>query len=79
MFTKKFWRDAAERSVATFAESFAGYAIAAGTTDVIHFNWQGAASSAAFATVLALAKALAASKVGDQESASLDPKILGKA
>ena len=76
MFTKKFWRDAAERSVSTFAESFGGYALGAGATDVIHFNWQGAASTAAFATVLALAKALAASRtVGSPSSASLDPQV----
>lgn len=75
MFTKKFWRDAAERSISTFAEAFGGYAVAAGATDVLHFNWQGAASTAAFATVLALAKALAAARtVGSPQSASLDPQ-----
>lgn len=79
MLTRKFWRDAAERSVATFAESFGAYVLAAGTTDVIHLDWVGAASTAGFATLLALLKALAASKVGDPESAAVEPKILGKA
>ena len=82
MLTRKFWRDALERSVATFAEAFVGYAVAAQATDVIHFDWKGAGATAAFATVTALAKALAAVKVGDDDNASLDPAqrtILGKA
>ena len=82
MLTSKFWRDALERSIATFAEAFGAYALAAGTTDVIHLDWVGAASTAGFATLLALLKALAASKVGPDENASLDPAqrtILGKA
>ena len=82
MLTRKFWRDAAERSISTFAEAFVGYAVAAQATDVIHFNWVGAGSTAAFATVVALAKSLAAVKVGADDNASLDPAqrtILGKA
>ena len=82
MFSRTFLRDLLERSVSTFAEAFGAYLLAAGTTDVIHLNWVGAASTAGFATLLAVLKALAAGRfVGDPKSASLDPeqKILGKA
>jgi len=76
MLTRKFYRDLLERSVATFAEAFGAYALAAGTTDVIHLDWVGAASTAGFATLLAVAKAFAASGlVGSKSSASLDPEV----
>lgn len=75
MLTRKFARDIAERSASTFAEAFVGYVVAAGTTDVVHLDWRGAAATAGLATLVAVGKAIAAGKwVGSKDSASLDPE-----
>lgn len=78
IWSKKFWRATAERSVSTFGESFAGYMLASGATDVVHLNWGGAGATAAFATVLAVAKALAASQVGSSGPSLTDAEVLDK-
>lgn len=75
MWTKLFWRQAAERAIKTFAGTFAA-ALGAGEMGVIEANWQSAASIAAMATVLSVLGSIASTGVGNIESASLvlEPK-----
>lgn len=76
MFTKKFWRDAAERCAATAAE--AALVVVGGDVvfDAFHADWATVGGAAAGGAFLALCKALIAGKtVGSPSSASLDPKV----
>lgn len=68
MFNKVFLLDLAERSIATFVQAFAASLIVVGMDD-----WKTALSTSAVAGVLAVAKSLAALKVGAPDSASLLP------
>jgi len=75
MFTVKFWRDATERALSTGAQA-ALLAIGADRLNVLHADWQNVAGFAAGGAVLALLKAVAASRlVGSVDSASLDPSV----
>lgn len=67
MFTLKFVKDALERALATFAQGYVA-AVAVLPGDILDFN---ALKVAAGAAVLSIFKAVAASKFGDSESASL--------
>jgi hypothetical protein len=66
MFTGQFWKDAAERVIATFAQSYAASAVVLGGIFDVK-----ALEVAIGAAILALFKSIAASQVGDKESASL--------
>lgn len=69
MWTKKFWKDTAERVLATAAQAAAG---AIGATAVIQgVDWRVVGGTAATAALLSLLKALYASRRGDPNSASL--------
>jgi hypothetical protein len=73
MFTRKFWKDAAERAISTGAQvSIAGWGV--GTLPDVSVPLWSLASMALAGAGLSLIKALAASKVGDSESASLVTK-----
>jgi hypothetical protein len=75
MFTKKFWRDAAERAISTAAEAVIGVIIA-DQVNVLTLDWQNLGGFAAGGALLSLLKALAAAKtVGSRDSASLDPSV----
>lgn len=68
MFEKVFLLDLLERSVSTFVQAFAASLIVVGLDDV-----KVALSTSAIAGVLAVAKALTATKVGAEDSAALLP------
>jgi hypothetical protein len=67
--TRKFWADAAERAVKTFAQSLLalGLTNASGLLDV---NWAGALSGAGLAAAVSVLTSVGSSTVGD-DSASL--------
>ncbi len=74
MFTKVFWRDAAERAVATAAQASLAV-VGADWFNLLQVDFAAVLGTAAGGAFLSLLKALAARKIGDQESASLDPKL----
>ena len=75
MWSKKFWRDAAERAVSTAAQS-ALLVIGADQIDAINADWATVGGFALGGAVLSLLKAIAAAKtVGSDDSASLDPAV----
>ena len=74
MFTSKFWRDAAERALSTAAQS-ALLVFGADQMDAISADWATVAGFALGGAVLSLLKAVAAAKVGNEDSASLDPAV----
>lgn len=65
MWTAKFWKDTAERVVSTFAQALIGSGL------VLTFTDANAYIAAGVAAGVSLVKALAASQVGDPQSASL--------
>lgn len=70
MFTVSFWKDAAERAVA----SVAGAAVAvlsAGSLGLFEVDFANLASVSLLAGAVSILKALAASKVGELGTASL--------
>ena len=69
MFTREFWKDAAERSLWTFIQAFGGFLFASQVLD--ESNWQSVLVGALVAGGLAVVKALAATKFGNKESAAL--------
>lgn len=74
MFTRRFWRDAAERALSTAAQS-ALLALGADHLDALQADWATVAGFAAGGAVLSLLKAMvAAQTVGSPSSASLDPQ-----
>lgn len=75
MFTRKFWRDAAERCVSTAAEAALLTVSGDVVFDAFHADWQMVGGAAAGGAFLALCKSLIAVKtVGSTTSASLDPQ-----
>jgi hypothetical protein len=69
VFSKKFLKDATERAIATFAQTAgASLIVSAGLHDV---NWVNVASVAGLATLLSILKSIAATQLGDENSASL--------
>ncbi len=73
MFTRIFWRDTAERAVSTAAQSAVAVLSAEGL-GLLDVSWLDTASVSGLAALLAVLKALAASHMGDPQSASLlDP------
>ena len=67
IFTRGFYKDLAERAIATFAQAFAAILIAGGT-GLIDADWIGSLSAAGMATLLAVLKAFAAAGLGDGET-----------
>lgn len=55
--TKRFWADLVERSVSTFVQAGLAVVIAGGATTITGVDWKLAASTAALAAVIAVAKA----------------------
>mgnify|MGYP001312030029 CR=1 FL=1 len=70
MFRVAFWRDTAERAVATFAETLAAV-VGAGYAGLLDVPWTSALSAAGLAAVLAVVKAVAVAGVGDVGTAGL--------
>lgn len=70
MFSRKFWRDALERTVVTGVQVGLA-AIPVSTTLVQEVRWDVVGGAAALGAVLAFGKALIASRVGRSDTASL--------
>lgn len=70
MFTRAFWKDAAERAVSTAAQA-AIAVLGADGFDLLNVDAAAVAGVAVGGAVLSLLKSLVASKVNDPESASL--------
>ena len=58
MFTAKFWRDATERAVKTFAQS-ALATLGVGAVDLVSTNWLGALSVGGGAAIVSVLMSLA--------------------
>lgn len=70
MFTTAFWKDAAERAIATAAQS-AIAVLGVDGFDLLEVGTSGVLSVAAGGALLSVLKSLVASKVHDPNSASL--------
>jgi hypothetical protein len=70
MWTRTFWRDAAERCIATAAQSAIAL-LGADGFDLLEVDVAAVFGVAAGGALLSLLKSLVASKVNDPESASL--------
>ena len=74
MFTSTWFKDMAERALATFAEAALGFWILAGPGDVFNLDVAEGAAAAGLIAGLAVVKAALAAKVGTS-SASLNPDL----
>ena len=74
MRSKKFWADAAERAVRTFAQALVA-ALTAGFVFTDAAAWGAALLTAAIAALVSLLTSVAASGVGDPSSPSLLPTV----
>jgi len=70
IFTAMFWKDAAERAVATAAQALVAV-LGVDGLDWLQIDGRGIAATAAGAAVLSVLKSLVASRVNDPDSASL--------
>ncbi len=65
MFTQRFIKDSLERGVATFAQAWAAAMAVPGP------DWGDSLKIAGVAALIAIAKAVAATRVGDPETAAM--------
>lgn len=63
MFTKLFWKDAAERVIVTFAEALLALFLVAPQTSFLTFDWPSALGLAGTAAIISLLKAVVAGRV----------------
>ncbi len=72
MFTAAFWRDTAERVIATAAQAALGV-LGTDAFDLVEFDWRAGALTIGIAAAASLLKALVAGTgvIGDQGDASL--------
>jgi hypothetical protein len=70
MWTKTFWKAAAERAVKTFAQA-AGAVLAAGGTGLLEVDFVSVVSVAGLATLLSVLTSVASSGVGEPGTPSL--------
>ncbi len=73
IFTRSFWLDTLERVVATFSQTLLG-ALPASYVPGVTLPLRGALAVAGAAAGFSLVKCLAASRVGDSDSAALLPE-----
>ncbi|MEV1295759.1 holin [Pseudonocardia sp. NPDC049635] len=71
MFTTVFWKDAAERAIATGAQTLVGLWTAAGVFNLLTVDWAAAGGVAAGAAALSLLKSLVATTIAERGTASL--------
>lgn len=69
MRTSKFWKDAFERAVKTFAQS--AVAVLALSVSLIDVSWGAAVGTAGLAGLISLLTSIGSAGVGSSESASL--------
>jgi hypothetical protein len=70
MFTKAFWKDAAERAVKTAGQTFLAL-VGAGTVGLFHLPWANIGEGVAGAVVLSVVTSLISSGVGSNTNASV--------
>lgn len=70
MFTKSFWKSAAERAIKTIAQALIAV-LAATTFDWFTADWQAIAGTAATAGVLSLLSSIASAGIGDKGTPSI--------
>lgn len=78
MFTILFWRDAAERAIATAAQAALGVLVVDGGplyVGLLDVDWSAGLSIAGSAALASVLKSLVATRVGDPDSASLAPSV----
>lgn len=71
MFTKRFWRDTAERVIASAAGGALTPLVLDGVNVLDHPNWKTYVGAAATTGLVSFLKAIVASRTGDSQSASL--------
>lgn len=71
---KKYWRDLAERVLASFAGGVLSV-FGVGALDVLHADWPTALSVGAGAAVISILKGWVAKGISNHDSASLAPKV----
>lgn len=76
MFSKTWIKDTFERVAATFAESALGLWILNSTTDAFSLSAAKLAAASGVIAAAAVLKAAIAAKVGNKDSASLDPSLV---
>lgn len=69
MWTKLFWRDAAERAVKTFAQASIA-TLGVGAVDLLATNWVGALTVGGGSAVVSVLTSLASQRAGDPGTAS---------
>lgn len=67
MFTKKFWIEASERAIKTFAQTFLGIAAAESVFDVTIADWQTLLGVSLGATLLSYATSIVSSNIGPRK------------
>ena len=70
MFTKEFWKDAAERAIKTFAQTLVALLSVAVAAPIWDLNWVEALGVAGTATALSLLTSIAGSGTGNPETGS---------
>jgi hypothetical protein len=72
VWTRKFWLDASERAVKTFAQTLVA-AMAVGGINLLSVGWKQALTTAGFATALSVLSSVATAQAstGQPDSASL--------
>ena len=73
MRTRQFWADLGERVIATAAQSLVAL-LGVSEIGILDVDWAQAASVAGLAALLSALKAIAATRIGDPDSAALLPK-----
>lgn len=75
MYTKTWFKDVAERALATFVESALGLWILSGPGDLFNLDLAEGAAAAGLIAAAAVVKGAIAAGVGDKQSASLNPTL----
>lgn len=77
MFSKLFWKDAAERAIKTFVQSLLAVIGAAGVTSVVAFDWPTLLLTAATAALISLLTSVA-SVVATNDVPTVSPASVAK-
>ena len=70
MWTRAFWKDSAERSIKTFAQTAVSFLVI-GTTGVLEVNWEQIVSVSGIAALASVLTSIASDRVGTKGTASL--------
>jgi len=71
MFSKAFWKSAAERAVKTAAQTYIAVASVGGVFDLASISWTAIGAAAASATVLSVLSSIVSLGAGPEGSPSL--------